>query len=96
MGLRFRRRFRIFPGFWLNLSKRLSAGGHGLTVNTGKGGHQETISAIGTGVSYRTRRRKFGNPGGPSNTPRRPVTAAHVLTIIAIAIIILWMPTHAH
>ena len=99
MGLRFRRRVRMFPGFWLNLSKRgesLSADGHGLTVNIGKGGHQETISAIGTGVSYRTRRRKFGNLGGPSNTQRRPVTAAHVLTIIAIAIIILWMPRRAH
>ena len=52
MGLRFRRRVRIFPGFWLNLSKRggsLSAAAID-TVNIGKGGHQATISAIGTGA----------------------------------------------
>ena len=33
MGLRFRRRLRIFPGLWLNVSKRsgsLSAGGRGV------------------------------------------------------------------
>jgi hypothetical protein len=33
--------------------------------------------------------------GGLANAPRRSGTAWHVLTIIAIAIMILWMRTHA-
>ena len=54
MGLRFRRRLRIFPGLWLNVSKRsgsLSAGGRGVTVNLSPKGHQETISAPGLNKS---------------------------------------------
>lgn len=52
MGCRFRRRLSIIPGLWLNLSKSgvsLSAGGRGFTKNISSKGHQETISAPGTG-----------------------------------------------
>ena len=50
----FRKRFRLAPSLWLNLSKAggsLSVGGHGLTVNLNEQGHKETISAPGTGIS---------------------------------------------
>jgi hypothetical protein len=39
MGFRFRKRIKLFPGLWLNASKRgISAriGGHGLTANISK------------------------------------------------------------
>jgi hypothetical protein len=68
MGLRFRRRLRIIPGLWLNLNKSggsLSVGGHGFTENIGPRGHQETISARGTGLSYRTKRRSIGTSHRP-------------------------------
>ncbi len=62
MSIRFHKRIRIFPGVWLNFSKSgvsISFGGRGLTENIGPRSHQETIGAPGTGISYRTKRRKF-------------------------------------
>ena len=50
MGFRFRKRLRIFPGLWLNLSKKggsLSVGGRGATVNVNPKGHQETVGLHG-------------------------------------------------
>ena len=44
MGFRFRKRLRIFPGLWLNLSKK---GGRGATVNGSPKGHQETVGLHG-------------------------------------------------
>jgi uncharacterized protein DUF4236 len=63
MGFRFRKRLRIFPGLWVNVSKSggsLSIGGHGFTANLGPKGHQETLSLPGSGISYRTTRRRYG------------------------------------
>jgi Protein of unknown function (DUF4236) len=63
MGFRFRKRLRLFPGAWINLSKSgasLSVGGHGLTANIGKGGVQETMGLPGSGLTYRTKRRPIG------------------------------------
>jgi hypothetical protein len=60
MSFRFRHRAKILKNLWLNFSKSgvsLSVGGHGLTENIGPKGHQETIGALGSGVSYRTKRR---------------------------------------
>ena len=40
MGFRFHKRLRIFPGLWINLSKRggsLSVGGRGATINVSLG-----------------------------------------------------------
>ena len=65
MGFRFRERLRIFPGLWINLSKRggsLSVGGHGFTENINAKGHMETFSAPSSGLSYRTKRRKCARP----------------------------------
>ena len=60
MGLRFRKRIRLFPGLWLNASKSgitTSIGGDGVTVNYGKAGTRTTVSAKGTGLSYSTLRK---------------------------------------
>jgi endonuclease YncB( thermonuclease family) len=54
MNWRFRRRVKIVPGCWLNLSKSgvsLSAGVTGATVNVGKRGVRGTASLHGTGLS---------------------------------------------
>jgi hypothetical protein len=99
MGFRFRKRLRIIPGLWLNLSKKgtsLSVGGRGATINVNRQGVQETLSLRGSGVSYRTRRRKFGKPGAHPNAPRQPVTAVHVVYLFSIALVILWILAHAH
>ena len=55
MGFRFRKRLRIIPGVWINVSKKggsLSVGGHGLTANISKKGVRETVGLPGTGISY--------------------------------------------
>ena len=55
MGLRFRRRIKIFPGVWFNLSKSgisTSIGGKGLTVNLKGGKAKTTVGLPGTGLSY--------------------------------------------
>jgi hypothetical protein len=63
MGFRFRKRIKLFPGLWLNASKSgisASVGGHGATLNLTARAFQETLSLPGSGVSYRTKRRKLG------------------------------------
>jgi Protein of unknown function (DUF4236) len=52
--VRFHRRFRIAPGFTLNLSKRgvsVSAGVRGAHVTFGRCGRRVTIGLPGTGLS---------------------------------------------
>ena len=64
MGWRFRKRLKLFPGVWINLSKRggsLSVGGHGLTTNISRRGVRETISAPGIGISYQARSVRLGH-----------------------------------
>lgn len=61
MGLRFRKRFKIFPWTWLNISKSgfsLSFGNKGITTNLNSDGAQTTIDLPGSGASYVTKRRK--------------------------------------
>jgi len=74
---RFRRRIKLFPGAWINLSKgfpSLSVGGHGLTANVGKRWLTTTISAPGTGLSYRHTWKDSAPPRNSSNrnVPRLP------------------------
>jgi hypothetical protein len=55
--LRFYRRFRIFPGVWLNVSKTgvsLSFGRRGFTVTIGRTGIRFTAGLTGTGLFYTT------------------------------------------
>ena len=65
MGFRFRKRIKLFPGAWLNVSKSgisTSIGGKGLTVNLKDGKTKTTISAPGTGISY-SETTAAGTPG---------------------------------
>jgi hypothetical protein len=56
MGIRFRKRIRIFPGLYLNIGLRgisFSLGGHGATLSlSGKRGSSTTVGIPGSGVSY--------------------------------------------
>ena len=78
MGFRFRKRLRIFPGLWLNVSKSgvsASLGGRGATINVSQRGIQETVGLPGSGVSYRTKRRPIGTshkPAGRRAMPQAP------------------------
>jgi hypothetical protein len=57
-------------------------------------GHQETVGIPGSGLSYRTKRRRFGNHSGPVNAPRQPLPAAHIIYVIVIVLGILWILAH--
>jgi len=56
MGLRYRRRLRLFPGFSLNLGRSgvtsVSAGVRGAHYTVGRRGPRATIGLPGTGLSY--------------------------------------------
>src|ERR1700730_16246007 len=94
MGFRFHKRLRIIPGLWLNLSKKggsLSVGGRGATINVNSEGHQETVGLPGSGLSYRTRRRKFSKPGAPARATRGAITGAHIVYLVVITLVILWI-----
>jgi Protein of unknown function (DUF4236) len=57
MAFLFRKRIKILPGIWFNLSKRgisTSIGGKGLTLNIKDDKVRTTASIPGTGLSYRT------------------------------------------
>jgi len=57
MAFRFRKRIKLFPGVWVNLSKTgasVSAGVPGATVNMGHGKTRATVGLPGTGLSYST------------------------------------------
>ena len=68
MGLKFRKRIRVFPGFYLNLSKSgLSAtvGMKGFNVNLGKNGAYLNTGIPGTGIYDRV---KINNKSNESHT----------------------------
>ncbi|HLJ21023.1 MAG TPA: DUF4236 domain-containing protein [Stellaceae bacterium] len=75
MGFRFRRRVRILPGIWFNLSKSggsVSIGGHGATLNLGPHGTRTTVGIPGSGLSYRSPTTPWGHGvpiGSPAPTP---------------------------
>jgi hypothetical protein len=59
-------------------------------------GSQETVELPGSGISYRTKRRKFSRAPAHPNVPRQPVAAAHVVYLVPIVLVILWILAHAH
>ncbi len=88
MGFRFRRRIKIIPGFWCNVSKSgisTSIGGNGLTVNIKDGKSMTTASIPGTGLSYRTT--SNSKPDDPAPSQAMP---AWVIVLILAAVII-WL-----
>jgi hypothetical protein len=57
MGFRFRRRVRIMPGLYVNISKSgvsTSIGRRGATLNVSKRGMRTTLGLPGTGLSWRS------------------------------------------
>ena len=68
MGFRFRRRLRIMPGIYVNLSKTggsLSIGGHGATLNVSRAGTRTTVGLPGSGLSYRSPTHHWGDTAAP-------------------------------
>jgi hypothetical protein len=62
MGFRFRKGLRLFPGLRLNIFKSgfsLSIGKAPFTINLGKKGAMTTTSLPGSGMSYRSKRRRL-------------------------------------
>ena len=58
MGFKFRKRIKLAPGLWVNLSKgfpSFSIGKRGLTTNVGKRGVRTTVGIPGSGLSYTTK-----------------------------------------
>jgi uncharacterized protein DUF4236 len=87
MGLRYRRRLKILPGLWFNLSKSgvsTSIGGHGATLNVGRNGTRTTLGLPGSGLSYRGRLAPYA--AGGTNVGWLVVLAV-VVAIIAASIL---------
>ena len=88
MGLRFRRRIKIFPGVWFNLSKggiSTSIGGKGLTVNLKGGKAKTTVGLPGTGLSYSET--TTGNAEERAQGRRTSPAELWVLLIVIIALV---------
>jgi uncharacterized protein DUF4236 len=92
MGIRFRRRLRVLPGHWLNLSKSgvsTSIGGHGATLNLSKRGKMTTLGSPGSGLSYRSRREPWAPPPGPKRGGNAGMIIATILALAIIAGVLL-------
>jgi hypothetical protein len=90
MGLRFRRRLRILPGLWLNVSKSgvsTSIGGHVATLNLSKRGKMTTLGLPGSGLSYRSSREPWVHGTAAELPAPRGRGAVIVAAIIALAIV---------
>jgi L,D-peptidoglycan transpeptidase YkuD (ErfK/YbiS/YcfS/YnhG family) len=91
MSLRFRKRIKIFPGVWFNLSKSgisTSIGGKGLTVNLKDGKTKTTVGIPGSGLSYSET--SSGKPEKHTSASR-PIQTwfwAIILVIIALVLIL--------
>ena len=84
MGLRFRRRLRVAPGLWLNVSRSglsASVGTRGLHATFGRRGRRVTVGVPGSGVSYTT----YG-PYVPHAVSPRPFAALWWIIIGLIVI----------
>ena len=81
MGFRFRRSFKVAPGFRLNLSKSgvsTSVGRRGLWFTIGPRGTRTTVGIPGTGLSY-TDQSKLPSPAAlVDNSIATPVTQLSV------------------
>jgi hypothetical protein len=99
MGFRFRRRVRILPGLWFNLSKSggsISLGGRGATMNIGRRGARTTLGIPGSGWSWRSPTAPWGKHQMPppplmaaNRAPRPPASKGHsVLLALACTIIV--------
>jgi hypothetical protein len=92
MGFRFRKRVRLLPGLYVNLSKSgasVSIGGHRITENISRRGVRTTLSIPGTGLSYTTRTAKWRRPQPMTEEERRENAAAFAAIGKTIAVLML-------
>jgi hypothetical protein len=90
MGFRFRRRVRLAPGIWFNLSKSgvsTSIGRRGATVNLSSKGSRTTVGLPGSGLSYRSRQVPWGSRSAPGAT-RQSAGRSVVNLLVGAAIIV--------
>jgi L,D-peptidoglycan transpeptidase YkuD (ErfK/YbiS/YcfS/YnhG family) len=90
MGFRFRKRIKILPGVWFNLSKSgisTSIGGKGLTVNLKDGKTKTTIGIPGTGLSYSET--ATGSHDDPA--PEQHIIPAWVWLLIVVVIALVFI-----
>lgn len=91
MSLRFRKRIKIFPGVWFNLSKSgisTSIGGKGLTVNLKDGKTKTTVGIPGSGLSYS---KTSGDKPEKATSTRKPIPTwvwALIFAIISLVLIL--------
>ena len=91
MGFRFRKRVKILPGLWLNLSKSgvsTSIGGKGLTVNLKNGKTKTTVGLPGTGLSYS--QTTSGNPEGPESSRKSAPVWPWLLLAVVIGLVLVY------
>jgi Protein of unknown function (DUF4236) len=97
MGFRFRRRIKIIPGLWLNVSKRgmsTSVGGKGLTVNL-KGDRVKTTASLpGSGLSYSETTRTHHEAQQASASDPAPSRHVPVWVWLLIAVVVLLLIAH--
>jgi len=89
MAFLFRKRIKILPGLWFNLSKRgisTSIGGKGLTVNLKDGKTRTTASIPGTGLSYRTT--STSTPEESAPTPAGVPGWVWVLIVVVFVVVV--------
>ena len=91
MGIRFRKRIKLFPGLWVNLSKSgasVSAGVKGFTVNSGRGKTRTTVGLPGTGVNYTS---TSGAAAPTSTSTSKPTRTVRPLIWLALVLAIAGM-----
>lgn len=89
MGFRFRKRIKLFPGVWFNLSKSgisTSVGVKGVTVNLKDGKTMTTTSLPGTGLSYRET--TTGTTGDPAHGRTIPAWVWILLIVVGVVLLV--------
>lgn len=95
MGIRFRKRIKLLPGLWVNLSKSgasVSAGVKGFTVNSRRGKTRTTVGLPGTGISYSSTSGTTAptststSTGKPAPTVRPPTVRPLIWIALVLAI----------
>lgn len=90
MGLRFRRSFRVLPGWRVNLSKSglsSSFGRRGAWFTVGPRGTRETLGIPGTGISYTTTQAPHHERHADDDDPGQHGAQAFINLVIGVAFI---------
>ena len=88
MGFRFRRSFRILPGFRLNIGRRgmsASVGVRGAHITLGNGRTRQTAGLPGSGLSYTRVLKPEGELGAQAARNKRVPALIVILIVVAVA-----------